>query len=238
MILDQKLMNAREAAADCIFLSGSCLIDIEKGFRIAYHDEQPEAPRSPFYLNLRQTGVKGGTLEPADIDSISQAMLLLGIEEKLFHTGQTVCSIPAAGDPYLDSIMRVLPEYGIELRRFVLEKYEQKGKRAFRLHPDYVAAWKNALMIDDLVTSASTKRLAAGALTQMRGGVSDLLVFLNRSTTVGTELKAMGIRLHAVWEFEDLMEWALGKAYLTRKQYNAIIEYPTKLEEFKRSISK
>jgi orotate phosphoribosyltransferase len=93
-------------------------------------------------------------------------------------------------------------------------------------------------MIDDLVTSASTKRLAAGALTKMRGGVSDLLVFLNRSTTVSTELKAMGICLHAVWEFENLMEWALGKAYLTRKQYNAIIEYPTKLENFKKSLQK
>ena len=230
-------MQAREAAAHRIFATGSCKIDIKNGFKIAYHDEQPEAPRSPFYLNLRRTGVKEGTLEPSDIATISQSMLLLGTQAGLFQSGRAVCSIPAAGDPYLDAIMRFLPSQGIELRRFALEKYELKGKRAFRLHPDNIAVWKRALMIDDLVTSALTKRLAAGALTKMRGGVSDLLVFLNRSNTVEAELRELGIHLHAVWAFEELMEWALGHAYLTRPQFEAIIAYPAKLEKFKQSVA-
>ena len=176
-------------------------------------------------------------LELTDIDIVSQSMLLLGNEADLFQTGRPVCSIPAAGDPYLDAIIRILPEAEATLRRFRLEKYERSGKRAFRLRHDDIAVWKNSLMIDDLVTSASTKRLASAPSIQMRGGVSDLLVFLNRSNEAEGELLAMGIRLHAVWAFEDLMEWALGHSYLTRSQFETIIEYPSRLEKFKQSVA-
>lgn len=232
------MMKAKEDAAHRIFTTGSCRIDTVNGFKLAYHDEQPTAPLSPFYLNLRPKGVKHGTLEPADIDSIALPMTLLGIEKGLFRTGRPVCSIPAAGDPYLDSIMRSLPEYNIELKRFALEKYELKGKRAFRLHPDFVAVWRMALMVDDLVSTALTKRLAAAAVTKMRGGVSDLLVFIIRGNKVAEELLKMGIRLHAVWEFEALMEWALKHKYISKMQFQAIIAYPAKLEAFEKSVAK
>jgi orotate phosphoribosyltransferase len=234
--LNTKMMEAREAAAHRIFLSGSCKIDTKVGFKIAYHDVEARAPLSPFYLNLRPKGTKGGTLEQADIDAIALSMFMLGHEKELFTAHRAICSIPAAGDPYLDSIMKLASAQNIMMQRFELEKFEQYGKRAFRLHRDTIAIWRQSLLVDDLVTSALTKRLAAGAVTQMRGGVSDLLVFLNRSKTVQEELNEMGIKLHAVWEFEDLMEWALGHTYLTRSQFETIIEYPDKLDAYKKSI--
>jgi orotate phosphoribosyltransferase len=234
--LNIDLQQQRELAAHGIFRTGSCLIDIEKGFKIALHDKLPDAPLSPFYLNLRQTGIKGGTLEQGHIDDIGKSMYLLGTEHGLFSQGRATCSIPAAGDPYLAVIMKLAAQDGLKIDRFFLEKVDRSGKRFIRLAQQSVAVWKDVLMIDDLVTSITTKRLAIQPITQMRGGVSVLLVFLNRSTTASAKLAEIGVRLHAVWEFEDLMEWALGQQYLTRKQYEVIIEYPTILESYKQSV--
>ncbi len=233
MILKIDLMTAREEAAHRIFRTGSFKIDIKEGFKIALHDKLPDAPLSPFYLNLRPKGTKGGTLTQADIDVIGCAMVLKGHEAELFTQLRPICSIPAAGDPFLDSMLAFLQGEGIELKRFRLEKMDVSGKRAFRLAPEDLAVWKDVLLIDDLVTSTQTKGLALEPIIKMRGTVPDLLVFLNRSTTAAFELKQMGIRLHTVWEFENLMEWALGKAYLNRIQYETIMDYPAILEVYK-----
>lgn len=199
-------MTVREEAAHRIFRTGSFKIDIKEGFKIALHDKLPDAPLSPFYLNLRPKGTKGGTLLQSDIDVISCAMVLKGHEAELFTHLRPVCSIPAAGDPFLDSILAFLQGEGIGLERFRLQKMDVQGNRAFRLAPEDLAVWKDVLLIDDLVTSTQTKGLALEPIIKMRGGAPDLLVFLNRSTTADQVLKQMGIRLHAVWEFENLME--------------------------------
>ena len=71
--LHTDLLFAREDAARCIFESSSCLVELRDGFKLAIHQELPEAPRLPFYLNLRLDGVKGGKLSASDIATISQA---------------------------------------------------------------------------------------------------------------------------------------------------------------------
>jgi len=97
-------------------------------------------------------------------------------------------------------------------------------------------SWQNASLVDDLVASSLTKKLAIQAIAQAGGKVTDLLVFLDRSIDAEEELGKLGITLHAVWNFSELMEWALGKAYLTRAQFEAIMEYPAKLEAYKKSV--
>lgn len=232
MILRIDLTIAREEAAHRIFRSGSFKIDLTEGFKIALHDKLPDAPLSPFYLNLRPKDTKGGTLLQSDIDVISCAMVLKGHVAGLFTPHRPICSIPAAGDPFLDSVLAFLKVEGVELKRFHLQKLDVSGNRVFRLAPENLAVWRNVLLVDDLVTSTLTKRLTVKPIVQMRGGVSDLLVFLNRSTTATLELKQIGIRLHAVWEFENLMEWALGNGYLKRGDFETIMDYPEILEDY------
>ncbi len=238
--LNEELRLAREAAAHAIFKSKSFKVDLQGGFKIALHDELPDAPLSPFYLNLRRTGVKGGTLEQRDIWAISKAMYHLGLEEGCLAPGRAVCSIPAAGDPYLDAIMDevALDRSGMRMpQRFYLEKLEVNGKRAFALSPSDAFTWSNAVLFDDLVTSMLTKLLAVKSIEQCNGHVSDLLVFLNRSSDAKKKLAGLGITLHAVWDFEHFMEWALGQGYLNRRQYESITQYPDTLAAYKKSVN-
>lgn len=232
-----ELQRQREAAAHAIFSTGSCRINLAEGFKIALHDALPEAPRSPFYLNLRPQGVKGGAMTPSDIEAVGRALYLLGHERDLFTHSRPICSIPAAGDPYLDVIMNETVKAQGLLLRFRLEKVEIDGKRAFRLDEHDEIAWEDTLLVDDLATSILTKQLAIKPIAANGGYVTDLLIFLNRSTDAREMLNRQGVRLHTVWEFDDLMEWALGQGYLKRREFESIVTYPSQLETYKRSVN-
>lgn len=235
--MNQELLEARELAAHAIFRTGSCLVDLDDGFTLSVHEKLPEAPRSPFHLNLHREGVKEGTLGAANINTIGRSMYLLGKERELFTYARSTCSIPAAGDPYLDTITNELEGAGGHIQRYWLKKFEIDGNRAFKLPENDQFGWEDTLMIDALVASLHTNEQAMKPIAGAGGHVSDLLVFLNQSTDASKKLAFLGVRLHAVWGFEDLMEWALARGYLKRKQYEAVVEYPGQLEAYKRSVN-
>jgi orotate phosphoribosyltransferase len=233
-------MKAREDAAQRIFENGSCLVDLENGFELAIHQELPDAPRSPFYLNLRPMGVKGGEMKPSDINAVAKSMELLGESAGLFKNNRPICDIPAAGTPYLDAILdRLAKKEGGQPVRFTMKKRLINEKRTFALSEEYDMSddrWQRTCMVDDLVASSLTKKLAMEPITQAGGKVTDLLLFLDRSTDAKKELGKLGVTVHAAWDFPHLMEWALGKGHLNRKQYEVIMEYPSRLDEYKKSV--
>lgn len=237
--MHQALQLARETAGHVIFKSGSFKIDLDKGFKLALHDELPDAPPSPFYFNLRQKGVKGGTLEQKDIWAISHSMYQLGLAQECLTPGRAICSVPAAGDPYLDSILDevALERCGMNLpQRFRLQKLEIGGKRAFKLAPDDSFIWSKVVLFDDLVAGMLTKLLAIKSIEAHGGTVSDLVVFLNRSSDAKQKLAEHKVALHAVWEFENFLEWAYGQQYMKRFEFETIIQYPDTLAAYKKSV--
>jgi orotate phosphoribosyltransferase len=229
----------RERAATRIFKNGSVKVDLIKGFRLAIHDDLPDAPPSPFYLNLRREGVKGGVLNNEDFAWIGLSLHKLCRDHDLLTVNRPVCSIPAAGDPFLDALMRIKEKTQVRNltpTRFSLIKDESTGKRQFNLADTDNRPHLNSLLVDDLVASMLTKWLAINAIRQARGTVTDLLVFLNRSADAKERLAAHGINLHAVWELADLMQWALEDKHLTLNQFDAIMAYPVELAAYKLSV--
>jgi hypothetical protein len=231
---------AREAAAHAILRSNSFKKDLKKGFKLAIHEKLPDAPPSPFYLNLRPEGVKNGTLTPADITAIGLSMYHLAEARMCLVPERAVCSIPGAGNPYLDVIMEEVARArnNTELpRRFYLEKLDVAGKRAFKQSDDDPFIWTQAVLFDDLVASAMTKFLAIAPIELRGGNVSDLVVFLNRSSDAKQLLAERGVKLHAVWEFDNFIEWVYGQGHLKRQEFDAIMEYPDTLAAYKRSVN-
>ncbi|GEM_PF-1750581 len=241
--LSNEFLVAREDAAHRIFSNGSCLVNLEEGFKLAIHQELPDAPRSPFYLNLRPTGVKEGKMEPEDIKAVAKVMTIIGLNADLFD--HPIFDIPAAGTPYLDAIFQWLDGSFVFNDRSLptrirLKKQVSDGKRSFKLDPKGLPTdediCQELCMVDDLVASSLTKKLALEPIEQAGGKVTNLLLFLNRSTDAREELGKLGVTVRAAWDFPELMEWALGKAYLTRKQYESIMDYPGQLDRYKRSV--
>jgi orotate phosphoribosyltransferase len=88
------------------------------------------------------------------------------------------------------------------------------------------------IVIDDLVTGAETKLEAITVLRTAGAEVQDLVVFLNRSVDAAKILKHCGVTLHAVWEFEELLDFAQISGFLKRNQREIISKYPERLRNF------
>lgn len=230
----KQFLAAREEAAKAIFESGTVKVDLENGFALKIHERYPEAPRSPIYLSLRPEGVKDGKLSAKDFDLIGIALRDM-IELEQMHTSNTwIAGIPAAGDPILDAVARNCTKLPPRLK---LQKIETYGGRKIAAinENDICHGPKNGdtvLLVDDLVTGADTKFEAIEVIRATGADVTDLPVFLDRSYDAKDRLYENGVKLHAVWHFDDLIDFALIKRYLNRRQCDVIAGYPDELRRY------
>lgn len=244
--VDLATSAAMDAAAKAIWDSGSIKIadDLENGtFPLQIHRKaHPNAPLSPIYLSLRPEGVKDGGLTPCDFACIGQAMILYANHCALFDTPRYVAGIPAAGEPFLAAIQDQLDHPLSILRPLKLQKIGT-GDEASITGPKDASKFdpelgQNVLLVDDLVTAAGTKLQAIEAIRDLGGTVTDLLVFLDRSGgAAAAALDKVGVRLHAVWDFDELLEFWYGATGLKRQkmsrcQFEAIAAYPKKLRAY------
>ncbi len=230
----EDLTIARNAAAQAIFKSGTVKVDLENGFVLRVHDKYPDAPRSPIYLSLRPKNVKDGRLSLSDFLYLGISLSMKVQLENLLEDKTWIAGIPAAGDPLVDALQicnNDLPT------RLLLQKIEVPGQqKSFALKEQSINGTTKhgdkVLLIDDLVTEAGTTLKAIETIRSTGAEVTDLLVFLDRSYDAEDLLLRHGVKLHAVWQFDDLMDFALFNHYLNRTQCDTIAEYPHKLRRY------
>lgn len=234
----QSLIDAREAAGHAVWQSGTIGIDLKNGFRMKIHDKYPDAPTSPIYVSLRPRGVKGGQLEAEHLSRIGNAMARLAIANGVFSRPRWIGGIPAAGEPVLDAIFEVLEsERKHQLRRFFLCKEENEiGRRIAGLNYQHnvpIDTTDPVVLVDDLMTNLTTKREALVALSAVDIPVDTLLLFLDRSSGGAAKLaNEDDVVTHAVWQFDQFLEFGLAYGYLSRTQFDQVITYPETLTEY------
>jgi orotate phosphoribosyltransferase len=230
----RSVLEAKKAAAHAIFQSRAVKVDAQKGFKLKAHERFPEAPRSPIYVRMRSKGTKDGRLSQADITTISEAMAVYILLHGLLSEANFICGIPAAGEPFVDGIMSFVDN--LNLARMYLEKEEGGGKRRITgIREDslfLIPAGQGCLLIDDLVTGADTKLEAIAAIQRQGVDVTNLLVFLDRSTDAKAILAKHGVSLHALWQSEEFLNFAVDNNYLSVADKEKIISYPVALNAY------
>lgn len=225
----------RQEAAVAVFESGTVRIDLKKGFKIKVHDKYPKAPQSPFYASLRPNGVKDGKLLPGDFLKMGRALAAKARQSNLIRK-RAVVGIPAAGEPLASAFISCLntSEAGQLSRKRLIKITHSDGTREISGFQGDVQAEEinDMLVIDDLMTQAETKLETNTQIRNAGGTMTDLLLFMSRSQNGAAELAKIGITTHVVWEFEELMEFWLGKAYITRHEYDVIMDYPNVLQSY------
>lgn len=231
----ENLTELSEAAARAVFESGTVHIDLEEGFEIKVHEDHPNAPVSPFYASLRPDGVKDGKLSPSDFLIMGQAMVAKAREAKLIYP-RSIVGIPQAGEPLVDAFQANLKnDEAFMLQRQRLTKVEKPGqKRYISGFKDEVEAGsiQNMLAFDDLMSNADTKMETDDQIRAAGGTTLDLMLFMNRSAAGVERLKARGINVHTVWDFDPLMQFWLDEEYLTQVEFDAIAAYPQQLQDY------
>ncbi|OGG93848.1 hypothetical protein A2609_01205 [Candidatus Kaiserbacteria bacterium RIFOXYD1_FULL_47_14] len=184
---------------------------VERGFLLKLHEKNPEAPLSPFFLNLRTPdNPKPGPLTPEIVEFAARCMRDVQANRGLSF--DATAGIPRAGDPFAKALARL---YG--MNAIVLEKIERDGKRCVALPSDFwlPARIKKALGVDDLITKADSKREAIGVWRGVGLEVTDILVLVDREQGGREELAGLGCTLHSVFTITELLDLYVDAGKMT-----------------------
>jgi len=193
-----------------------------KGFKLKLHEQHPEAPLSPFYLNLRTPDNKEGPLTPEVVEAISKQMYRYARMHGLVF--DYVVGVPRAGEPFAQAFVELAARH---VRLLTLGKAETGdhrmivvGKQDKELIPD-----SPALLLDDLVTRADSKLEAIACLEEMGLVVGDVLVLLDRQQGGKEQLADASYSLHSLFTIRDLLDLLREENRITSEIHGECLAY-------------
>lgn len=145
--------DKNEAVARRIFEKGAFQVG---AFKLKLHDKKPDAPLSPFFINLRnKENPKPGPLDESDYDLIANSILRKIKDSRVKF--DSIAPIPNAGNPILQAMESVIKN-NLEWKkinpRFIkLSKFEESGRRKIiPLDGFRYKKGERVLLVDDLIT--------------------------------------------------------------------------------------
>lgn len=197
-----------------------------QGFRLKLHETQPDAPLSPFYLNLRTPdNPKPGPLTPAILKQIAECLWTV-ISEKSITFFDAVAGIPHAGDPIAEALAQRLRQSDINLPLLKLGKTKTpQGRRINGILQGECNPGDEILLVDDVLTRAGTKLEAAETLKVHGLNVLDLLIVVDREQGGVQQLWENGIRGHAIFTIRDLLKCLLEHQRINQQTSDECLTY-------------
>lgn len=198
-----------EALADSLFE-----IDAIKfgAFRLRLHERNPEAPLSPYYINLRVL-----PLHPEIMKDVARAYSQLAQNADKYD----VCmGVPEAGNPLATA-------FALETRtpQIYLRKEEKTGHGIPGNFMTPINPVETVLLIDDLVTQAESKLEVIETLERSGLIVHDVVVLVDREQGGVKQLSDAGYRLHAAIRFSQLLDYYHRVGRIDDAKYQEAREY-------------
>lgn len=179
-------------------------VDAQKGFRLALHDKNPNAPLSPFYFTFRTPDHKDGPLQPEDVTTIASALMHAAASKRLKYTA--VSGIPRAGTPFAKSIttQTKIP--------YVLLKKNSAKSRSMSVQTSISPVTADGLrhrvlLVDDLITRADTKWTAIDAMRRAGFEVAGIAVYLDREQGGSDNLLKSGIPIVSAVKLTQVLKF-------------------------------
>lgn len=184
-----------------------------KGFRLKLHATQPDAPLSPFYLDLRVL-----RSHPEARRLAVEALMKVSTDCSRYDA---IADVPTGVTPIAAILADRLHVPLITPRMDV--KQHGTGARI----DGHFKPGDRVVLVDDILTGAASKFEATSVLTEAGLVVEDVLVLVDREQGGRHALAARGQSVHAVFTISDLIErWRRG-SQLTAELVAEISSYLT-----------
>ena len=195
-----------EALARAIYEAGA----IQFGaFRLKLHEERPDAPLSPVYVNLR---LLRSFPDQMDVAVAAYRSLLQACSFDL------LADVPQAATPFVAILSHLTRIPQITPR-------ERKTHGSGASIDGAFQPGQTAVVIDDLVTKADSKLEAIRVLEREGLRVRDVLVLVDREQGGARQLADAGYTLHAAARFSDLLEVYRRDGLIDAAAHARITEY-------------
>lgn len=180
-------------------------------FRLKLHEERPEAPLAPIYIDLR---VLRSFPDHLDVAVDAYRRLLAGL------TFDLIADVPIASSPFVAVLSHLT-------RVPMVTPREAKGHGTGATVEGVFAPGQSVVVIDDLVTKADSKLEAIRRLESQGLRVRDVLVLIDREQGGVEQLAAAGYALHAAVRLSELLEIYRRTGAIDGGAYERITEYVT-----------
>lgn len=188
-------------------------------FRLKLHDQHPDAPLFPIYMDLRMLrrdpSAKGSAVE-AYVELVSPLEFDL------------LADVPTAATPIVSSLSGRL-RVGMITPRTDSKGHGTGAKIDGLLDKD---KGKKAVLIDDLVTRADSKIEAAEVLVAQGITVEDVVVLIDREQGGKGQLEQKGLKLHSAFTMQQLLNLYRRTGKINESQYQDTIQRIQALNNF------
>ncbi|HEV7129473.1 MAG TPA: hypothetical protein VGN32_18710 [Ktedonobacterales bacterium] len=180
-------------------------------FRLKLHEQQPDAPLSPIYVNLRVLRSYPDALD-ATVEALAE---LITAHDLRFDR---YADVPMAATP----IVAVLSHL---TRIPMLTPREPKTHGLAGSIDGTFTPGETALVIDDLVSHADSKLEAVRVLEANGLRVRDIAVLIDREQGGPAQLAAAGYTLHAATRLSQLLAYFRRTGAIEEAHYAAVTAY-------------
>jgi orotate phosphoribosyltransferase len=178
-------------------------------FRLKLHQERPDAPLAPLYIDLR---VLRSFPDQMDVAVDVYRRLLAGLEFDL------LADVPIGSSPFVAVLSHLL-------RVPMVTPREPKGHGTGASVEGVFAPGQTAVVVDDLVTRADSKLEAARRLESEGLRVRDIVVLVDREQGGREQLAAAGYTLHAAVTLSDLLTIYRRTGVIDDDRYAQVVDY-------------
>jgi len=201
--------NQQELALS-LFETGVIKFDFNKGWRLKLHESYPDAPLSPFYIDLRKL--------QSHLDVKLKAVLaIIDLVKEVKY--DYIAGIPLAAVALASSLADKIGKPQITPRMDKKTHGEAKT-----IDGDYEQG-KTVLVVDDLVTSADSKLEAVKVLEDGGLVVKDIAVVFDREQGGADQLAEKGYTLHSALKIKPTLKFYAEIGKITSSQVERILEY-------------
>ncbi|MDO8471370.1 MAG: hypothetical protein Q7S49_02070 [bacterium] len=181
-----------------------------KGFRLKLHESQPDAPLSPYYIDLRALRSHPTTAKITAVDLFEE--MIDGFAYDVF------ADVPTAITPVVSSLSD----------RLETPMVTPRATKGHGSGGNIDGAWFEediALLFDDLVTGAHSKIEAARVLRAGGIEVRHVFVLLDREQGGNAQLKTEDLALHAAFTISELLRLYHEEGTISPDLYEEIQAY-------------
>lgn len=182
------------------------------GFRLKLHQKNPNAPLSPFYIDLRVL-----QSYPQAIKQVANIFIEQTAKENL--RPDLISGIPDTATAIAALIMAKT-----EIPMITLRQHKKNYGIASTIIGNYQKG-QEVLLIDDLVTKADTKLEIITALEKAGLQVKDVLVLIDREQGGKQVLVKKGYNFHAIFGARELFKLYRNVKIISQDKYEEVIHY-------------
>lgn len=209
----------REVARELLSIR-AVKFDLEKGFPLKIHKKYPDAPKSPFYVDLRIL-----CSFPALLDQVAQSMVDSMVD--VWDAVELVSDVPTASTPIVTIVSQ---KTGVPMIRPRLDA------KTHGLQNEIDGVWQlgqSVVVLDDLRTTGGSKEDVIDLFLKKGLRPVAVGVFLDRGGE--EDAPVAGLPFRAVWTWRNLLGFYMGVCLISPETFDRCLCYPAELDTYIKS---